>query len=231
MPKPSSHQGFTLLEVLLALAIFAMFSVGAYAVMQGVMTNNDVAKAKIARLSDIQRAVTLMSRDFQQIVPRPGRTNSENSSLVFQTDKNFANSDDWGVEFVHAGWLNPGAQLHRSELSKTVYRLDHGTLQRLVYLYPDMDSGIEPEITPLLTGVTSFSLRFYKDKNWQTEWTTPKKLPQAVEVTLQLTDYGTIQRILPIATIPEKTASSATSTDISDFEISTPTISSGDDQE
>lgn len=223
-------RGFTLLEVLLALTIFAMLSFAAYQVLQAVQTNDDVSKTKIARLSEIQRAITIMSRDMAQVVPRTSRVSSENSDLIFQASQGLSDSNDWGVEFVRAGWLNPGAQLRRSELAKTVYRLVDGQLQRLVYLYPDQYSNAEPEISVLLTGVTAFTLRFYKDHDWHTSWDTPKKLPEGIEVTIHLTDYGTIERVIPFAGAePSKKAKDSTDVTIDDVTIDDPKFSGDED--
>lgn len=81
------QHGFTLLEVLLALVIFAMLSISAYTVLQGVMRNDEVSQAKIARLSEMQRAFATLTRDFTQITPRPVRLNGETSTTVFQAER------------------------------------------------------------------------------------------------------------------------------------------------
>ena len=189
------QHGFTLLEVLLALVIFAMLSISAYTVLQGVMRNDEVSQAKIARLSEMQRAFATLTRDFTQITPRPVRLNGETSTTVFQAERFGLESDDWSTLFVRAGWFNPGGALRRSELQRVSYRLRQQTLERLTYLYPDAVTGTTPTATPLLTHVSAFSLRFYKNGEWLTQWTTSTELPEAVEITLTLDDYGAIRRL------------------------------------
>lgn len=190
----SSQTGFTLLEVLLALVIFAMLSLSAYAVLQGVIRNDEVSRDKITRLSELQRAFATLSRDFTQTIPRPVRINGETSTVLFQAERFQLNSDDGAVMFVRAGWLNPGGELRRSELQRVGYRLRQQTLERLTYLYPDAVTGTEPAATSLLSKVTAFSLRFYRNGEWLTQWNTPTELPAAVEITLTLEDHGTIRR-------------------------------------
>lgn len=197
LPRPvskSSQTGFTLLEVLLALVIFAMLSLSAYAVLQGVIRNDEVSRDKITRLSELQRAFATLSRDFTQTIPRPVRINGETSTVLFQAERFQLNSEDGAVMFVRAGWLNPGGELRRSELQRVGYRLRQQTLERLTYLYPDAVTGTEPAATSLLSKVTAFSLRFYRNGEWLTQWNTPTELPAAVEITLTLEDYGTIRR-------------------------------------
>ena len=170
MPTPvnSKPAGFTLLEVLLALVIFAILSLSAYAVLQGVLRNDEVSRAKIARLSELQRAMTTLSRDFTQPLPRPSRMDGENSAAVFESQPAQLESEDGAVLFIRAGWLNPGGILRRSELQKVGYRLSNQTLERLTWLYPDAVTGTQPA---------------------------------AVEISLTLTDYGTIRRRFLLPTI------------------------------
>ena len=73
-PMPRRRQsGFTLLEMLVAIAIFASLSMGAYQVLQGVLTSDEVAKRKEVRLSELQLAFSLLERDVTQMEPRSGR--------------------------------------------------------------------------------------------------------------------------------------------------------------
>ena len=197
--SPRQQAAFTLLEVLLALVIFASLSLGAYQVLQGVMANDALTKVKGERLADLQRVFSLLERDFSQMVARPMRLNGESSKVVIQAARFQMESDDWSIAFVRAGWFNPGAQLPRSQLQQVGYRLREGQLERLSYLYVDPVIGTEPAVTPLLDKVKGFSLRFYSGSVWLNEWSNSQKLPNAIEVTVELEDFGAIRRLFLVA--------------------------------
>ena len=198
-PSLKHQAAFTLLEVLLALVIFASLSLGAYQVLQGVITSDALTKVKGARLADLQRVFTLLERDFSQMVPRPMRINGEASKVVIQAARFQMESDDWSIAFVRAGWFNPGAQLPRSQLQQVGYRLREGQLERISFLYVDPVVGTPPNVTPLLDKVKGFTLRFYSGGSWVNEWSSTTQLPKAIEVTLDLEDYGQIRRLFLVA--------------------------------
>ncbi len=193
-PRPVRHAGFTLLEMLVAIAIFATLSMGAYQVLQGVLTSDEVAKRKETRLNELQLAFTLLERDITQMVPRSGRIEGENNKVLLAASRFGQQSDDWGMAFMRSGWLNPDGMLPRSHLQRVGWRLKDQKLERLSYLYPDPVIGTEPRIQPVLAGVTAFRLYFFDKGNWKEEWTQRSVLPHGLAVELDLEDYGTIRR-------------------------------------
>jgi general secretion pathway protein J len=189
-------QGFTLIEVLVSIAIFASLSVAAYQVVNQVQLSNELSKQKSTRLQEIQRAFVFLDGDFRQIALRQFRHDGEEATpRLLLWGQNVLASDDKGVLFTRLGWLNPLNQFPRGEVSKVGYRIQEETLQRLWWRYPDTPVA-EPAIElPLLDGVESFGLRFYAEGEWSNEWSTDLALPSAVEVKLKLVDYGEINRI------------------------------------
>ena len=188
LPRPrvryrGRQDGFTLLEMLVAIAIFASLSMGAYQVLQGVLTSDEVSKKKEARLSELQLAFTLMERDITQMVPRSGRIDGENNKVLLAASRFGQQSDDWGMAFIRGGWLNPDGM-----------RLKDHTLERLSYLYPDPVIGTEPRIQPMLDRVTALRFYFYDKGVWKEEWTQRNVLPYGLAVELDLEDYGTVRR-------------------------------------
>lgn len=193
---PARQSGFTLIEVLVAIAIFASLSVGAYQVLNQVQRSNELSQERSARLKSLQRALVFLNNDFRQMALRQTRTQSEEpASLLIQWQDYLLDSDTKGVMFARSGWHNPQQQFPRGEVTKVGYRLKEQTLERVWWRYPDTPAGQTPVVMPLLDKVESFELRFFDGQEWQTDWDKKHALPHAVTVKLELQDYGLIERI------------------------------------
>ncbi len=190
------QQGFTLIEVLVAIAIFASLSVGAYQVLNQVQRSNELSLERSERLKTLQRALVFMNHDFRQMALRQTRTQGEvpSSQLVHWQDY-LLDSDTKGVMFARSGWHNPQQQFPRGEVTKVGYRIKDEQLERVWWRYPDTPAGQAPVVMPLIDKVESFDLRFFDGQNWQQTWEKKNALPQAITVILELKDYGRIERI------------------------------------
>ena len=92
LPKASIHQsqqrGFTLLEVLLAVSIFALVSIAGVTVLQTAIKSDEGTQSKTERIHQLQRAFIMIERDFNQVARRHVRLDGDQSS------QNFVHSDD-----------------------------------------------------------------------------------------------------------------------------------------
>ncbi|CAH0524374.1 type II secretion system minor pseudopilin GspJ [Vibrio hippocampi] len=192
----NKQKGFTLIEVLVAIAIFASLSVAAYQVVNQVQRSNELSQVRSQRLQEIQRAFVYMDSDFRQLALRQFRQDgAEPTTRLIVWQPNLLESDTRGLLFTRLGWLNPQNQFPRGEVAKVGYRLVEGKLERLWWRYPDTAVS-EPAIElPILSDVEGWNVRFYNGESWLDEWETDLALPQAVEVTLTLKDYQDISRI------------------------------------
>ena len=92
--------GFTLVEMLLALAILAALSVAAVTVLQNVMRADTLTRDKSGRMQALQQTFSQMAADFSQIIPRRSR----DSASLFFAGRFQLGSDDGAIAFSRNGW-------------------------------------------------------------------------------------------------------------------------------
>ena len=203
----AKQQGFTLLELLIASIIFALMAIMAYGGLANVMDNSEASKQALQRLKQLQQTVSMLNRDFSQIVQRPIRDDRGNQ----QSSLTAGNNIDYLVELTRGGRSSPPALL-RSSLVRVAYRLEEDKLVRLQWPQLDRSPNSEARETVLIDNVESMSIRFLaQNKEWQQQWpplnapaataegepATPER-PAAIEIVLQLNDWGDIRRLYPI---------------------------------
>ncbi|WP_114766059.1 type II secretion system minor pseudopilin GspJ [Vibrio rhodolitus] len=188
--------GFTLIEVLIAMAIFAFMAIGAQQVLSQIYRSNDISQQRSERLKTLQRALVFLDNDFRQMALRQMRTNGEEASdNLLEWRDYLLDSDLKGVMFTRSGWHNPAQQFPRGEVTKVGYRVKEGVLERIWWHYPDTPAGQQGAEMPLIDQVEEFDLRFFDGKQWSNSWDKALSLPTAVEVMLRFKDYGEIKRV------------------------------------
>jgi general secretion pathway protein J len=78
----SEQSGFTLIEILVAMAIFALIAVGSVTMLTAVSAQNDLSNERMQALQTMQRAMLIIERDFLQMVPRKTRVEGEVSDIL-----------------------------------------------------------------------------------------------------------------------------------------------------
>jgi general secretion pathway protein J len=197
-------RGFTLIEVLVALAIFGMLAAIAYGTLSMTLSNAEVLTERMQRLQSLQRTMRHLSEDFMQLAPRPVREDlGENLGPALHTDV----QSGFAVELTHGGWSNPAA-LPRGTLQRVAYRLEENELVRYHWTALDRTLSNEPVGRALLDEVESIVFRFLQENgDWTEEWPPEnrpgilglRQRPRAVEIVLTLTDTTEISRLLEIA--------------------------------
>ncbi len=203
------QRGFTLIEILIAMAIFTLIGLASTGLLTTVIDSNDISEERFAKLQLLQRAMITIERDLQQAVPRATRVNGEKQDVVMaggETD----DSDDDGIGFVRGGWHNPQLMLPRSTLQFVAYRLQENKLERLYSNYVDNVIGYEPKVRVLLEDVESLKIEFLAtsnnsslDEDEDISWSENYKgtaLPRAVAIEFVSKDFGKIRREFTLTT-------------------------------
>ena len=190
----SKPKGFTLIEVLLAIAIFAMISLASFSVFDGVIQSERFSNEKMQRLNNIQRAWLVIERDYLQIAQRSMRIEGEAPLANFiHTDNGSFSSNDQSIAFVRHGWTNPGLLIPRSDLQSVAYRVNENTLERLHFNFVDAVTGEEPKVRKLIADVKAFNIEYFYKKKWQNKLT-DNQFPQAIKLIIETEDVGIIER-------------------------------------
>jgi general secretion pathway protein J len=184
--------GFTLLEMLVALAIFGLIAVMAYGGLSAVLNQQAQTEAAADRLSEIQKTYLIMQRDIEQMVLRPVRDEfgDEQAPLI--------GGDS--LRFTRGGWSNP-VGYPRSSLQRVGYDYEEQQLKRYSWAVLDRAQDSEPLEQPLLDQVEGMQIRYLAaNDEWQEQWPAaiaagnteeqPAELPKAVEVTIEHAEFG-----------------------------------------
>lgn len=118
-PSRNKATGFTLLEVLVSLAIFAAISAGAFRILQSSIGAHQQSEYQMQQFDALTRILDMMEHDLLQAIDRPIRDSDGDSLAAFVGDSE-------SMQFTHGGWNNRPAEMDSSEPA-------HATLQRCEY--------------------------------------------------------------------------------------------------
>lgn len=194
--------GFTLLEILIAVAIFAVVSIMALGGYNQLITQSERIEANSTRTRAVQLAIQRMVQDFAEIEPRPVREPLGNAPLPVLLAEG---RGETLAELTRAGWSNP-AGVPRSTLQRVAYRFDGQKLRRDYWLALDRTLQAPPTTVVLLDQVKEVKLRFLTpERVYQDQWppqgggtNSPYARPIAIEVTLELEDMGKLVRLVEL---------------------------------
>lgn len=197
------QHGFTLLELIAALSIFALLAVMAYGGLDSILrTKRGVGEAQ-ERMTQWQKGVYRLRADLESAVNRPIRDEFGDLQPALLLNQR------GGLEFTHSGRRNP-LQLPRPAMERVEYLLQEGQLMRRAWNQVDRVQGDEGLSYPVVTGVEELTWRYLgTDNEWGSAWPPlnfngPNPalagLPQAVELVMITKPYGELR--LMFALVP-----------------------------
>ncbi|WAC43688.1 type II secretion system minor pseudopilin GspJ [Pseudomonas sp. SL4(2022)] len=202
-------RGFTLLELLIAIAIFALLGLGTYRMLDSVLQTDKVTRAHELQLRELVRAMAAFERDVLQVQARPSRDPFGDPRAALLGE----DLDNPALELTRSGWRNPLGQ-SRSGLQRVRWQLSGEQWQRQYWTVLDQAQDSQPQVQQALDGVTRVQLRYLdQEGTWQTRWPPLEKnpdealkvLPQAIELVLQHRRYGDLRRVLRLPEgLPER---------------------------
>ena len=196
------RNGFTLIEVLVAMAIFGVLSALAYMTLGQTLSNSEMLTERMDRLQSIQRTMSYLSTELLQVTPRSIRADlgQPQPALISNFGAEFA------LQLTHGGWPN-SAGVPRSTQQRTAYRIEDDELIRYHWNVLDRTVNNIPVATVLLEDIESLTFRFLlQNGDWVEQWppisvqsaSNTDMLPRAVSIVLVLPDEGELTRIVEV---------------------------------
>ncbi|MCO6056632.1 type II secretion system minor pseudopilin GspJ [Pseudomonas sp. MOB-449] len=186
------QRGFTLLEVLIAVALFSLLGLACYRLLERVTHSDQRIATHEAQLRQLQRALGIFERDLLQAIAYPLSDDpSRRQALIGQTDN---------LRLVRGGWSNP-LQQRRSEVQEVRHEWREGEWLRQYHSQPERELD-----TPtlhnqrLLDGIRLIRLRYIDSQGEGHDYwpvgSSPLSLPQALELELDAPGYPAIRRVI-----------------------------------
>jgi general secretion pathway protein J len=199
-------RGFTLVEVLVAVFVFSIVAALAYGGYNQLVRQSEIVDANASRTRAVQQTVQRMAEDFAMLEPRPIRE-PLGESVEPAVRSGGSSGTDTLADLTRSGWSNP-AGISRSTLQRVAYRLQDNKLERAYWSALDRTQTAEPTTAVLLDQVRSASFRFMdQNQSWHEQWPplgysgadAERLRPVAVEITLDLEDWGKLVRLVEVS--------------------------------
>ena len=194
------NSGFTLLEVIIALTVFAILGTLAFSGLNSILKWQSDLEEKSSQIQAIQLTLKYLERDINQAIPRTIRDQFGDSQPAF-----LLNTDN-EISFTYSGWRNP-AGLSRSVIQRISYSIDEdNNLVRHSWNRLDGALEVDSREVVLIEDIDEISWEFVsQDNNLVDQWPPINagpdditSLPRAVEVTFSVVPFGEIVRIFTV---------------------------------
>jgi len=192
-------QGFTLLEILVAVSIFVVMSVFALSGIRSILDAKDITDRESETLTELQGSLQMLEQDISYTIDRSVR----DEYGATQPPLSAGNTGISGLNLTRTGIRNPQLK-NRSSMVRVRYHLEDEKLMRTRYLALDNADPNAYFDQVLLKDIDQIDFRFLNANNEWTDFWPPlnsspdqtSHLPLGVEVTLHHKQWGEIRRLI-----------------------------------
>jgi general secretion pathway protein J len=193
------ESGFTLIEVLVAITIFAIMSVVGYRGLNGILQVRERVTLESRKWRELALFFARVEADLTAVIDRPVRDNGDLLLPALAGKERTIAQEDALVEFTRTGL--PAQSDKLADLQRFGYRLRDGAIEQIVWPVLDRAPRSHPDSFVVLQDVVELKLRYLNGQNvWQSAWPLPDQagIPQAIEMTVALKSGETVVRVFAL---------------------------------
>jgi general secretion pathway protein J len=194
-------KGFTLIEILIALSIFAILATITSSTLYYAFNTRTRVNAQADQMSKLQLAISIVQQDILQIAERAIRGNDMRLFPVFIGQAHY-------VEFTRDGLTNPQSREKRSTLKRVAFACEEGKLIHRTWQSLDAMNRNEYQEKILIDNITECHFNYINQTlQTLTEWREgavdqnqrAETLPKAIQINLTIKDWGEMNLLFIIA--------------------------------
>lgn len=191
-------KGFTLIELMLAMSIFAIVSLLTMGGLSNVLNTQEHTEANLQRLTRFQMVFSILSRELQQYANRTVR--DEYGAIIPSISHETSEGID-GIEFSHQGRFTLGDQVR---LQRVAYYLEDKQLIKKTWQVLDRVEDTKPVKQVFLDDIEELNFSFYSAQSssegqWQDDVPDSENGQlRAVKLSIKSVDFNELYRIFEV---------------------------------
>lgn len=190
------NKGFTLMEILIALFIFAIISAIIMSSVFIYIKTQETISIKAKELGDTQRAMLIISHDVRQLINRQAK----GSDGINQPSLLVHSGTEQPLTLTRMGFVNPYSKYRRSTLQRVVYLVEQDSLIRRTWSNIDYiaDDNYQDEV--LLKGISGFVIEIFTGQNYLEDYRQNRRqsFPAALIISFQVKGLGEVRRVFKL---------------------------------
>ena len=193
-----TNKGFTLIELMVAISIFAIVSLLTMGGLSNVLNTQKHTEDHLQRLTQFQMAFMILSRELQQFSNRSVR---DEYGAMFPSISHETSEGIDGIEFTHHGRFTFGEQL---SLQRVAYYLEDKRMIKKTWSVLDRVEDSKPHKQVVLDNVEALKFSFYTKQSssegqWQDDLTDiDNRQLSAVKLSIKTEDFDELYRIFEV---------------------------------
>lgn len=193
------HRGFTLLEMIVAIGIFAVIATISFASLNRFLDDQTRLESRLDDLNNLQMAFTIIQQDLQYLAQRPVRDGFGDLEAAVVLNPRQSLPDEL-VRFTtyQRNSSVPGF----SRLMRVSYRFEDDKFYRVNWHILDRDQDSAEVKRILLSGLRDVSLSLLvaneNEVQSKTDWDDSEQLPDGVELRLVMDDSREYRRVFEV---------------------------------